>query len=293
MSVSLQQPMRPAEIALVELANANEANIAQEIADRIAADAALQNNIDAEEAARKAADATLQANIDAEEAARKAADTTLQANIDAEETARKAADTALQADIDAEAAAREQADTVLTDSLNAEIAARQELDTTVTNLGTQLNQTNTDLETEVANRTAADSKLQAGIDEVNAKFPVTTDNIADNAITGDKIADGTVNTIDLDTGIQNQLSFLASVPDLEFGTTGSFDVSASGYYDCTVTFTAKTEAPIVLCGLQHTTANMTYIVTNVTNQQFNARVFNLTTVDITGVTLDWLTISGR
>ena len=211
MSVSLQQPMRPAEIALVELANTNEATIAQEIADRIAADTTLQNNIDAEETARKAADTTLQANIDAEASARKTADTT----------------------------------------------------------------------------------LQASIDEVNGKFPVTTDNIADNAITSDKIADGTINSIDLNTGIQNQLSFLASVPDLEFGISSSFDVSASSYYDCTVSFTTKTEAPIVLCGLQHTTGNMAYIVTNVTNQQFNARVFNLTTADITGVTLDWLTISGR
>ena len=122
---------------------------------------------------------------------------------------------------------------------------------------------------------------------------MTTDNIADNAITSDKIADGTINIIDLNTGIQNQLSFLASMPDLEFGTSNNFDVSAGSYYDCTVTFTAKTEAPIVLCGLQHTTGSMTCIVTGVTNQQFNARVFNLTTADITGVTLNWLTISGR
>lgn len=146
---------------------------------------------------------------------------------------------------------------------------------------------------ETADRKAADTALQASIDEVNGKFPVTTDNIADNAITSDKIADGAIGIIDLNTDIQNQLSFLASVPDFEFGTSSSFDVSANSYYDCTVTFTTKTKAPIVLCGLQHTTGNMTYIVTDVTNQQFNARVFNLTTADITGVTLDWLTISGR
>jgi hypothetical protein len=231
--------MRPAEIALVKLANTNEATIAQEIADRIAAD------------------------------------------------------TALQSSITAEATAREQADTVLTGNLNDEIAARQKLDMAVTNLGTQLNQTNTDLEAEVTNRTTADSELQASIDEVNGKFPVTTDNIADNAVTSDKIANGTINAIDLNTGIQNQLSFLASVPDLEFGTSNSFDISASSYYDCTVTFTTKTEAPIVLCGLRHMMGNMTYIVTDVTNKQFKARVFNLTTADITGVTLDWLTISGR
>jgi hypothetical protein len=275
MSVSLQQPMRPAEIDLVALANANEAAIAQEILDREAADTTLQNNIDAEEAARTTADTTLQNNIDAEEAARTTADTTLQENITAEATA------------------REQADTTLTSSLNDEITARQALDITVTNLGTQLNQTNTSLETEVTNRTNADSNLQASIDEINAKFPVATASIANDAITSDKILDGSINTIDLNDSIQNQLSFLASVPTLEFGTSNSFNVGASSYYDCTVTFTAKTEAPIVLCGLQHATGNMTCIVTDVTNQQFNARVFNLTTTDITAVTLDWLTISGR
>lgn len=211
MSVSLQQPMRPAEIDLVALANANEAAIAQEILDREAADTTLQNNIDTEESARIEADNTLQAN----------------------------------------------------------------------------------LETEVTNRTTADSELQTSIDEVNDKFPVATDNIANSAVTSDKIADGTINTIDLNEGIQNQLSFLASVPTFEFGTSNSFDVQASSYYDCTVTFTTKKEAPIVLCGLQHATGNMTCIVTDVTNQQFNARVFNLTTTDITAVTLDWLTISGR
>lgn len=194
MSVSLQQPMRPAEIALVKLANANEAAIAQETADRGAADATLQANIDAEASARY----------------------------------------------------------------------------------------------------QADSRLQSGIDGINAKFPVAAGSIADSAVTSDKIANGTISTIDLDEGIQNQLSFLASVPDLEFGTSGSFDVQASGYYDCTVTFTAaKTEVPIVLCGLQHAAGSMACIVTAVTNQQFTARVFNLTTIGITAAKLDWLAISGR
>ena len=258
MSVSLQQPMRPTEIELVGLANQNEAAIAQEIVDRTSTDNVLQTNIDAEEAARTAADTTLQNNIDAE------------------------------------TTARESADTTLTNSLNAEITSRQELDTTVTKLGTQLNQTNTNLETEVTNRTTADSELQTSIDKVNVKFPVSTGSIADSAVTSDKIADGTISTIDLDEGIQNQLSFLASVPDLEFGISGSFNVQASSYYDCTVAFTAaKTEAPIVNCGLQHATGSMTCIVTAVTNQQFTVRVFNLTTTDITAAKLYWLAISGR
>ena len=211
MSVSLQQPMRPAEIALVELSNANEAAIAKEITDRITADT------------------TLQSNINAEASAREAADTTLQNNINAEETARNQADT----------------------------------------------------------------KLQSGIDEINAKFPVATDSIGDNAITSSKIADGTISIIDLDTDIQNQLSFLASLPVMEFGTSESFDIQASSYYDCTVTFNTKTTIPVVLCGLQHATGNMACTVTSVTNQQFSARVFNLTATDITAVKLNWIAISGR
>ena len=229
MSVSLQQPMRPAEIALVELSNANEAAIAQEITNREAADITLQNNINSEETARKESDATLQSNINAEASEREAADTTLQNNITEETTARNHEDT----------------------------------------------------------------KLQSGIDEINAKFPVTTDNIADNAINSNKIADGTISAIDLDTDIQNQLSFLASLPDMEFGTSDSFYIQANSYYDCTVTFNTKTTIPIVLCGLQHETGNMACTITSVTNQQFSARVFNLTATDITAAKIDWLAISGR
>ena len=247
MSVSLQQPMRPTEIALIELANANEADIAQEITNREAADTTLQNNINSEETARKESDATLQANITAEADAREAADTTLQNNINSEETVRKESDATLQANITAETTARNQEDT----------------------------------------------KLQSGIDEINAKFPVATDSIADNAITSNKIADGTINAIDLDSSIQNQLSFLASLPAIEFGTSDSFDIQANSYYDCTVTFNTKTTIPIVLCGLQHETGNMACTITSVTNQQFSARVFNLTATDITAAKIDWLAISGR
>ena len=229
MSVSLQQPMRPAEIAMVELSNANEAAIAQEITNREAADTTLQNNINAEETAREESDATLQSNITAEASAREAADTTLQNNITAETKARNQEDT----------------------------------------------------------------KLQSGIDEINAKFPVVTDSISDSAITSNKIADGTISIIDLDTDIQNLLSFLESLPVMEFGTSDSFNIQANSYYDCTVAFNTKTAIPIVLCGLQHETGNMACTVTSVTNQQFNARVFNLTATDITAAKIDWLAISGR
>ena len=265
MSVSLVQPMREAEIELVNLANANEANIAQEILDRKAADTTLQNNITAEATTREEADTTLQNNITAEANARKEADNTLQNNINAEETARRESDATLQSNINAEASAREAADTTLQNNISAEETARKQ----------------------------EDGKLQSGIDEINAKFPVTNDSIADSAITSNKIADGTISSIDLDSDIQNQLSFIASLPAIEFGTSDSFDIQASSYYDCTVTFNTKTTTPIVLCGLQHATGNMSCTVTSVTNQQFSARVFNLTATAITAAKIDWLAISGR
>lgn len=200
MSVSLEQPMREAEIDLVKLANANEAAIAQEVQDRIAADTTLQNNINAEASAREAADTTLTNNL-----------------------------------------------------------------------------------ASISDRVAM----------VEGYFPVATANIADSAVEADKIADGTITETKLNEGIQNQLSFLASVPEFEFGTSNSFSVQGSSYHDVNVTFKTKTKAPIVLCGLQHATGNLDCVVTTVTNQQFSARVYNLTTTDVSDVTLDWLTISGR
>ena len=283
MSVSLVQPMREAEIELVKLANANEANIAQEILDRKAADTTLQNNITAEANAREAADTTLQNNISAEEAARKESDATLQSNINAEANARKAADTTLQNNINSEETARKESDATLQSNINAEASARESADTTLQN----------NISAEETARKQEDVKLQSGIDEINAKFPVATDNIADNSINSNKIADGTISIIDLDTDIQNQLSFLESLAATEFGTSDSFDIQANSYYDCTVTFNTKTTIPIVLCGLQHETGNMSCTITSVTNQQFSARVFNLTATDITAAKIDWLAISGR
>jgi len=73
----------------------NDNALAQEVADRIAADNTLQANIDAEEARALAAEGVLQTNIDQESMDRFAADEVLQGNIDAEAATREAADTAL------------------------------------------------------------------------------------------------------------------------------------------------------------------------------------------------------
>lgn len=270
--ISKSQPMRPAEIELVEQVNDNTTDIA-----------------------------------------------TLTAGLANEITDRTNADTTLQNNIDAEATTRADADTALTNSLNAEVTARQELGTTVEELGTQLNQTNTNLTTEVTNRTDADTTLQGNIDAVagnlttettnretadtaldgrittlDGKFPVANADLATNAVKEGNIADEQVTTSKLSAGIQSQLSFLASVPTIQYGTSNSVDVAGNSSADVTVSFgTTKTESPVVICGLQHSSGNLTCVVTQVTNLEFAARIFNLSNTDVTDVTLDYIALSGR
>lgn len=296
MAISMTQPMRPAEIDLVKQVNqntdgvaANKQAILNEVIDR-------KNAVDAEANARISADNALQANITAEAKSREESDNALQANIDAERTRAEQAESTIKAD------------------LNNEIARAKEAE-----------QTNaTTILTETANRTTADRTLQQHIDDVNAKFPVQTDDIgdaqvtnaklADNAISAAKIEDGSVTSakignsqVDntkitdkavtnekLSDSLQAQAEFLTHVPAMEFGTSNTVDVPANSNTRIDINFSAtKTEAPIVICGLQHDTGNLNCIVTGVTNQQFSVTVYNLASTDVTGATIDWLAISGR
>ena len=185
------------------------------------------------------------------------------------------------------------AGSVTTDKiLDGTIVTADIADAAVTNAKLAANSVTTDkiLDGTIVTADIADAAV------TNAKLAadsVTYQKVADNAILTDNISDYSVTPAKLAESIQTQLSFLASVPDLEFGTSNSFDVQGSSYYDVDVAFTTKTKVPIVLCSLQHATGNLSCIVTGVTNTQFSARVYNLTTTAVSGVTLDWLTISGR
>lgn len=300
-TINRKQPMRPAEIDLLNQVDTNTADIAtqtarltQEIADRTNADNALQQNIDTEASTRADADTTLQNNIDTEESERKAADTTLQQNIDAEKSERKEADTTLQANINTEKARAESAENTLTTNLNSEIDRAKGAE--------QANATA--ISDETTARTNADTILQSSINEINAKFPVQTVNIGNAQVTSEKLATNAVSTdiiIDksitaakLEQAIQDQLTFLQSVPAQELGTSNAIDVQANSNTSIDINFgSTKTEAPIVLCGLQHASVNLNCIVTEVTNQQFSVTVYNLSSTDVSGVTIDWLAISGR
>lgn len=227
MTISLQQPMRPAEIELVTQGNQNTTDISEQTS-KLASEIATRAN----------------------------ADTSLSNRITSEVNARESADTALGNRITKETNARENADTQLSGSI--------------------ANETNS--------RVNGDASLRSQIQQVSAKFPVTTSNITDKAVTSSK----------LEESIQQQLSFLQTVPAIEFGTSNSVDVGANSNATVDITFgSVKTEAPVVLCGLQHESGNLTCIVTGVTNQQCSVTVYNLASTDVTGVTVDYIAISGR
>lgn len=145
----------------------------------------------------------------------------------------------------------------------------------------QVNTNTEGLVSEVSTRTEQYTQLHQDIEN---KFPISTNDIADEVVTVAK----------LDTSIQSQLTSLQSAPNLEFNTSSSFSVSANGYAAMDIKFgSTKTKTPIVLCGLQHTNGNLACIVTGVTNQQFSVRVYNLSSTDVSGITINWLAVSGR
>lgn len=291
-TISKQQPMRPAEIDLIDQVNTNTDNIAtqtarltQEITDRTNADDALGNRITSETNRATAAESTLTQNLATEVSDRKAADTTLQGNIDAEVIRAKAAEEANATAISNEVTAREN-DVSL-------------INQTTETLGSNLNTTNENLATETSNRETRDTELTALINKVagvaDASVATFEDNVKGNADAITALQGKfPVASTDLAEDIQQQLTFLQSVPAMEFGTKNNVDVSANSNITVDITFgSAKTEAPVVLCGLQHESGNLACIVAGVTNSQCSVKVYNLTSTDVTGVTVDYIAISGR
>ena len=165
-------------------------DLAQEKAERIAADEAEQAARiaadEAEQAARIAADkaeATARANADkAEETARKSADTTLQNNINAEATARSNADNSLQNSINSEASTRASADSSLQSSINNEANTRASADsslqgdiaTVATNLANHIN-TGGHAFSRITGYLSNDQVKTAsiGIDKINGDWPLS------------------------------------------------------------------------------------------------------------------------
>ena len=287
-TIDRKQPMRPAEIDLLNQVDTNTGNIAtqtarltQEIADRTNADNVLQQNIDTEAKARTDADTTLQQNINNEASARQNADDTLQANINTEKTRAESAENTLTTNLNSEIDRAKKAEQSNATAIIDETTSRTNADTT---LQESIDAVSGNITTEITDRQNADTNLQSSINEINAKFPVQTVNIGDAQVTVAK----------LEQKIQDQFTFLQSVPAQEFGTSNAIAVKANSNTSINISFgSTKTKVPIVLCGLQNASDNLSCIVSDVTNQQFSVTVYNHSSTDASGVIIDWLAISGR
>lgn len=112
-------------------------------------------------------------------------------------------------------------------------------------------------------------------------------------LSANAIADGAITSAKLESSLANVIS---SMPSIEFGQSSSLDIPAASHITVDVTFSAtKTEAPLAFATLQTSSADATVSVTvqSVTNSQVSFTVANTGSTDISGATLDWLTVSGR
>lgn len=176
---------------------------------------------------------------------------------------------------------------------------------TVTTLGNSLNTLNTTV-----------TSLNDSVTTLTNKFPIATADIADDAITHDKlgatavhssniegqaitnskIANDAIQAAKLSTDIQEQLTFLQTIPSIEFGTSNSTSVNANSHTVVDITFgSTKTEEPVIFPAIQCATAGVNLIATvqSVTNAQCSICITNLGTTDVSDITVDYLAISGR
>lgn len=92
------------------------------------------------------------------------------------------------------------------------------------------------------------------------------------------------------------LNVIHETPMLQFGTSNAISVGALQRTTIDVTFSqTTTEEPLVFVNLQHTGTygDLTWHVSNVTNQQASVVIVNNGSQDVDGVTVDWLAVSGR
>lgn len=131
MAISKTQPMRPAEIELVDLANNLESGLNDEIEQRIQADKELNQAITTESENRVEGDKILQENIETTK-------TELQEAIQQEATTRNENDVELQKNIDKEQTARQEAIQLIQDQLDKFEAGAQNDIEVIANANTQI-----------------------------------------------------------------------------------------------------------------------------------------------------------
>lgn len=219
---------KAADTALQEKINTNADGLAKEISDRKAADQVLQQNIDAESQARTQADSQIRTDlskkIEDEATARTQADTQITQKLDQEIIDRKAEDEKLSQRI----AEESQGHTEAIEDLQAKVTKNtQDITAEVNRATAKENEIAQNLATETQNRSDADSAMQASIKKVGddlTKFKATKDQAnglasldGNGKIKPEQLPEGAIYSV---RGIEKQVNLLSdrdSVPDMEVG----------------------------------------------------------------------------
>lgn len=219
---------KAADTALQEKINTNAEGLAKEISDRKAADQVLQQNIDAESQARTQADSQIRTDlskkIEDEATARTQADTQITQKLDQEIINRKAEDEKLSQRITEES----QGHTEAIEDLQAKVSKNtQDITAEVNRATAKENEIAQNLATETQNRSDADSAMQASIKKVGddlTKFKATKDQAnglasldGNGKIKPEQLPEGATYSV---MGIEKQVNLLSdrdSVPDMEVG----------------------------------------------------------------------------
>lgn len=219
---------KAADTALQEKINTNADGLAKEISDRKAADLVLQQNIDAESQARTQADSQIRTDlskkIEDEATARTQADTQITQKLDQEIIDRKAEDEKLSQRITEES----QGHTEAIEDLQAKVSKNtQDITAEVNRATAKENEIAQNLATETQNRSDADSAMQASIKKVGddlTKFKATKDQAnglasldGNGKIKPEQLPEGAIYSV---MGIEKQVNLLSdrdSVPDMKVG----------------------------------------------------------------------------
>lgn len=219
---------KAADTALQEKINTNVDGLAKEISDRKAADQVLQQNIDAESQARTQADSQIRTDLSKkikdEATARTQADIQITQKLDQEIIDRKAEDERLSQRITEES----QGHTEAIEDLQAKVTKNtQDITAEVNRATAKENEIAQNLATETQNRSDADSAMQASIKKVGddlTKFKATKDQAnglasldGNGKIKPEQLPEGAIYSV---MGIEKQVNLLSdrdSVPDMEVG----------------------------------------------------------------------------
>lgn len=111
---------------------------------------------------------------------------------------------------------------------------------------------------------------------------VVTDDITDNNVT--------IAKLDADTR-----AIIQQTPQFERGISNSLEIPANSAVDGEITFaSAKVDTPQIFITVEDATGtNFSTVITSADTGEFHYRIINNSNTDASGVTLNWLALSGR